>query len=89
MNRFKIGDIIYNLKHDTYHDIDSHKGWHHVIAYEKFRIINKSSPSWYVEIFNIANEFSVNIIYYFLSEEFITESEYRKIKLKKLNTYEQ
>ena len=84
---FKVGDIIYNKKHELWHDQDLVGDWHSVYPFEKFKIVMfyKSGYTKKVELLNLNRNYPIALAVKYLEEDFYTNKQYRKMKINKIN----
>lgn len=84
---YKINQIFYNKKHKLWHDESIYGEWHKVYPYEKFQIVlfYRNGYTQKAELNNIENKYTISLSIRDLEEYFLTEKQYRKIKLQQLN----
>lgn len=86
-NKFKVGDIIYTIRKEYWHDTYTLGCWHHIEKFEKFQIkgFYKHDYTNKVILLNIYKNYEVTMASHYLSEDFYTVAQYRKLKIKQLN----
>lgn len=85
----KVGDILYARKKEHWHDtLDDSKGgkWHDVQMFESFKIkrIFQHRYSKRVELTNSNNTYQIVMTLQNLEDAFLSEQEYRKLKLSQI-----
>jgi len=84
---YKVGDIIYNRRHELWRDQDPRGEWHQVYPLERFKIVAfyRSGYTKKVELLNLTNNYPIALAIIYLEEDFYTNKQYRKIKLQQVN----
>lgn len=86
MMEYKINQIVYNKKQELYGE-ELYGAWHKVYPYEKFQIVlfYRNGYTQKAELNNIEDKYTISLSIRDLKEDFLTEKQYRKIKLQQLN----
>jgi len=83
--KYKVGSFLYSKTNTLMCDIDS--VWHNIQQYDKWKIkkLFKIRYADKVEILNIKNNYIIITALTYVSDNFYTEKEMRKVKLKEIN----